>query len=205
MTRRLLRSFFVLAVVFATSLVALHAATPARAATLSSGCAAVNGQSYALSGSGALSLLSGYEYFNGGETINAKLSSSNASQSITLYLFDFGGVAKQASGTSSASVGVPVTTLYTPIVVITNTGSYMLTISCGLGGPGIPTGFVLRTVTCDTAVFDSPDGTPVGSNKITNGQKWFMNSTAKAGKTRSWTEVFLGGTSTAYIWTSCVK
>jgi hypothetical protein len=74
-----------------------------------------------------------------------------------------------------------------------------------VAGPPIPSGFVLKTITCDVAVFDAPGGSPVGSNKIVGGQTWYVNPTPKkdaAGK--SWTEVFVAGYTNGYVPTSCV-
>jgi hypothetical protein len=73
-------------------------------------------------------------------------------------------------------------------------------------GPGIPAGFVLKTVTCDMAVFDSPGGVPVGENRFTTGATWFMNPTPKKdAKGRLWTEVFVGGWQNGWILTSCTQ
>jgi hypothetical protein len=72
-------------------------------------------------------------------------------------------------------------------------------------GPGVPAGFVLKTITCNVAVYDAPGGKPVGSNAITSGQTWYVNPTPKkdaAGK--SWTEVFVAGYSNGFVPTSCV-
>ena len=72
-------------------------------------------------------------------------------------------------------------------------------------GPPIPGSFVLHTITCTVAVFDSPGGNPVGSNVITGGQTWFVNPTPVLDKHgKSWTEVFVGGYINGYIPTSCV-
>jgi hypothetical protein len=75
-------------------------------------------------------------------------------------------------------------------------------------GRAIPTGFVLRTITCDVAVFDSPSGNPVGSNKIINGQTWYINPTPVSVSNNalypSWTEVFVSGTTNGFIPTKCV-
>jgi hypothetical protein len=75
----------------------------------------------------------------------------------------------------------------------------------GAPGPAIPSGFVLKTLTCNVAVFDAPGGKPVGSNAITSGQTWYVNPTPKkdaAGKL--WTEIFVAGYSNGYVPTSCV-
>jgi hypothetical protein len=72
-------------------------------------------------------------------------------------------------------------------------------------GPELPEGFVLKTITCDVAVYDAPGGKPVGSNAIKGGQTWYVNPTPKkdaAGK--SWTEIFVAGFTNGYVPTSCV-
>ncbi len=72
-------------------------------------------------------------------------------------------------------------------------------------GPGIPAGFVLKTITCNVAVYDAPGGKPVGTNAITGGQTWYVNPTPKndaAGK--SWTEIFVAGYNNGFVPTSCV-
>jgi hypothetical protein len=77
--------------------------------------------------------------------------------------------------------------------------------SMDFSGPALPGGFVLKTITCDVAVFDAPGGKPVGSNMIKGGQTWYVNPTPKkdaAGK--SWTEVFVAGYTNGYVPTSCV-
>ena len=72
-------------------------------------------------------------------------------------------------------------------------------------GPPIPAGFVLRTITCDVAVFDTPGGQPVGSNKITAGQSWYVNPKAVTGPSGdSWTEIFVSSETNPFIPTRCV-
>ncbi|MBI5959558.1 MAG: hypothetical protein HY866_12530 [Chloroflexi bacterium] len=73
-------------------------------------------------------------------------------------------------------------------------------------GPGVPNGFVLRMIICNTPVFDSPGGTAVGNNQITAGQTWFVNPTS-ANDTggESWSEVFVGSSTNPYIPAECVN
>ena len=72
-------------------------------------------------------------------------------------------------------------------------------------GAYIPAGFVLRTINCDVAVYDSAGGSPVGSNAITSGQTWFVNATpVKAADGTLWTEIFVSGFNNGFIPTSCV-
>jgi hypothetical protein len=72
-------------------------------------------------------------------------------------------------------------------------------------GYPIPSGFVLRTITCDTAVYDVAGGTPVSGAAITAGQTWFVNPTPVTAAGRAWTEVFLAGPHNAFIPASCVS
>jgi hypothetical protein len=69
----------------------------------------------------------------------------------------------------------------------------------------IPSGFVLRTITCDTAVYADPAGSLVSGAAITAGQTWFINpTTVTGGDGQPWTEIFLAGVHTAYIPTACI-
>lgn len=74
-------------------------------------------------------------------------------------------------------------------------------------GPGIPSGFVLRTITCDVPVYATPAGMPVaGGAAIRAGQTWFVNPTPINGADgRQWTEIFAAGFINGYIPTACVS
>ncbi len=70
----------------------------------------------------------------------------------------------------------------------------------------VPSGFVLRTITCDVAVYSSAGGTPVGDNKVTAGQTWFVSTTpVQAADGQSWTEIFVAGLIDGFVPTSCVQ
>jgi hypothetical protein len=72
-------------------------------------------------------------------------------------------------------------------------------------GPARPDNFVLKTIGCTVPVYDSPAGKPIGDNKITSGQTWFVNPTPVAGKDgQKWTEIFVGSYLNGYIPTRCV-
>jgi len=75
-----------------------------------------------------------------------------------------------------------------------------------VGGRGIPSGFVLKTITCDTAVYDAPAGRPLATGEaLKAGQTWFVNpSPIKGADGKSWTEFFPSGNTDAYIPTACV-
>ena len=109
-------------------------------------------------------------------------------------------------GTQTAHMPIPANTPITVTVYFEGTTS-SVTYFCDSfhEGPYVPNGFVLRTITCNTAVFDMPGGQAVGDNRIVAGQTWFVNpeSVADALGT-AWTEIYVSGASDAYIWTSCV-
>lgn len=76
-------------------------------------------------------------------------------------------------------------------------------------GPPVPSGFVLRTITCDVAVFNAPDGIPLPTGeKIKAGQTWFVNPESVAVTTNDlypeWTEIFTSSVVNGYIPTACV-
>jgi len=72
--------------------------------------------------------------------------------------------------------------------------------------PSIPSGFVLRTITCHTPVFNMPGGSALSSGeRVTAGQTWFVSPNAvKDIKGRAWTEIFNSGWSNGFIPTACV-
>ena len=73
------------------------------------------------------------------------------------------------------------------------------------GGSGVPANFVIRGINCTVAVFNTPDGTPVGSNTLLKGQNWFVNPVPIRGKFRRlWTEVYVSGPIDGFIPTRCV-
>ncbi len=73
----------------------------------------------------------------------------------------------------------------------------------GVPGPGSPVGFVLRVITCNTALFNL-EGNPIGSNAVKAGQSFFINSTTKTIKGKSYTELFAGSYSNGFVPTSCI-
>lgn len=73
-------------------------------------------------------------------------------------------------------------------------------------GPGLPSGFVLKTITCDVAVFDSPGGKPVGSNQVKAGQTWYVSPAAQTdGAGEDWIEIFVSGFTNGYVPSRCVN
>ena len=93
--------------------------------------------------------------------------------------------------------------------------AYYLTYDCTTGAtlaqgmiaqaPPIPTGFVLRTITCDTPVYDTAGGSPLATGQtVTVGQTWFVSPTATAAEGTNWTEIFNNGVSNGFIPTACI-
>ncbi len=78
---------------------------------------------------------------------------------------------------------------------------------CGIfGGVPTPPDFVLRTVLCDTAVYDTPGGAPVGDNAVTTGQTWFASTTPEMAPDGSaWVAIFVSGEKSPYIPAQCVR
>jgi hypothetical protein len=72
-------------------------------------------------------------------------------------------------------------------------------------GAPIPGGFVLRTITCDTPVYDTAGGSPLSTGeKVTAGQSWFVSPTPQVVGATSWTEIFNAGLLDGFIPTACV-
>lgn len=77
--------------------------------------------------------------------------------------------------------------------------------TCKYAAQPIPTGFMQYNVVCNSPVYDQPAGQPVGSNAVTAGQTWYVNpKPVKGSDGKQWSEIFLGGSNTAFIPTSCV-
>lgn len=68
----------------------------------------------------------------------------------------------------------------------------------------IPESYVLRTITCDTEVYDAAGGSSLPGLLIKAGQTWFVNPKPNKVDGVPWTRIFLGGRHTAWIPTACV-
>jgi hypothetical protein len=69
----------------------------------------------------------------------------------------------------------------------------------------IPPGFLQHHIVCDTPVYDTPGGTPVGDNMVTAGQAWHTSPNPEPGPDgQNWTAIHVGGSLPGYIPTSCV-
>ncbi|MEP7290466.1 MAG: hypothetical protein ABI835_01730 [Chloroflexota bacterium] len=74
------------------------------------------------------------------------------------------------------------------------------------GAAGIPAGFVFRTIICDTPVYNTAAGQPVGDARVTAGQTWFVNpETVDGDDGKSWTEIYVSSTTNPFIPTACVQ
>lgn len=72
-------------------------------------------------------------------------------------------------------------------------------------GPSAPSSFVLRTITCDTPIYQTAGGSPLGTGDLIKaGQTWFINPTPVKVRGIRWTEIFAGGYSRGFIRTKCV-
>ncbi|MBK8031446.1 MAG: hypothetical protein IPK17_18540 [Chloroflexi bacterium] len=72
-------------------------------------------------------------------------------------------------------------------------------------GPAIPEGFVLRTIICETPVYNMVDGQAVAGSVILAGQTWYVDPTPVAGSDGElWTEIFTAGWVNGFISTDCI-
>jgi hypothetical protein len=75
-----------------------------------------------------------------------------------------------------------------------------------LGAPGIPDGFVFASIICNTPVYNTPAGQPVGDAAVTAGQTWYVNPKPVDGDDgKQWTEIYVSSTTNPYIPTACVQ
>ncbi|HRE49354.1 MAG TPA: hypothetical protein PLD47_16640 [Aggregatilineales bacterium] len=84
---------------------------------------------------------------------------------------------------------------------------YSLMVFDGTGaGPGVPSGYVLLTMTCDMAVFDMPGGNPVGNNRVKSGQTFYTNPKTKLDANgESWTQIFVSSRIDPWVPSRCVN
>ncbi|MBX3080121.1 MAG: hypothetical protein KF716_00715 [Anaerolineae bacterium] len=154
--------------------------------------------------------------FEAGETYTFTMT-ANAGSSITWRVVaDPGGATTLAgpvvtTGTSTLTYTMPASGqpggIGFYVDAVTGTGGSVAT-SCnagGFAGRPIPSNFVLRTITCNVAVYDSAGGQPVGANAIKAGQTWYVNPTpVKDFSGKQWTEIYVSGTTNGFIPTQCV-
>jgi hypothetical protein len=130
--------------------------------------------------------------------INPSSYSVAANTSITVSITTYNGL-NQSGGISYVSTAV--INCSTGIASSVSGGS-----PAGNFGVGVPSGFVLHTITCTIAVYDSAGGGPVSGTKIISGQTWFVNPTpVRDAKGEHWTEIFVGGPIDGFIPTTCVN
>jgi hypothetical protein len=73
-------------------------------------------------------------------------------------------------------------------------------------GPALPTNFVLHTIICDTALYNTPGGTAINGAQIHAGQTWYVNPTpVEDSNGQLWTAIFVSSFINPYIPTSCVQ
>jgi hypothetical protein len=74
-------------------------------------------------------------------------------------------------------------------------------------GAPIPTDFVLRTIICNTPVYDTAGGSPLPTGEaVTAGQTWYVNPTPVVGTGGTlWTEIFVAGFGNPWVPTACVE
>jgi hypothetical protein len=71
-------------------------------------------------------------------------------------------------------------------------------------GPPIPQGFILRSVICDTPVYDQAGGQPIAGTLITTGQTWYVSPTPVFAAGTAWTEIFTSSYIDGFVPASCV-
>jgi hypothetical protein len=73
-------------------------------------------------------------------------------------------------------------------------------------GPPIPTGYVLKYISCDVAVYSEPDLGRATSARIKAGQTWFVNPTPVTGADgKQWQQIFTSSSPNGYIPSACIK
>ena len=206
MVRRLLVPWLALALV--VSAIVLGSTHPIYA--LSSGCANANFTDSLAS----ISLLG--QDFVAGEHLVVTVSNPTTDTQATLQ------VNSVLEGVLSIAQGQSVTLEYTfpadgtyDVVVATVSALATQQWSCAVAaapstpaqsapGPGIPAGFVLRTITCDTPLYTTPEGSPVpGGAAVTTGQTWYLAPAADE-ENPDWVEGFFGGYTNAWLPAECI-
>jgi hypothetical protein len=216
------RFFFAVLVIGATTL-SVPGSQPAPADAVASGCGAVNGATFTTTVSQAF--ITGPFQFNVGDQVVYNLTFTFSSFTPTVVSVQIGlgqtfspvASATFANSPTSATVAYTFTSAQSTVLGFewgfSGIGSFSphtitTHISCGstiYGGPPIPSGFVLRTITCNTPVYESAGGRAVSTGEaITAGQTWFVSPTPVTVGGTSWTEIFVSGTHNVFIQTSCV-
>jgi hypothetical protein len=121
------------------------------------------------------------------------------------------GLLGAAGGTNSChSIYLTISPENDPGTLSTVLASPLIAKSCfageGFAGPAVPEGWVLRYMTCSTAVYDMPGGQPVGNDAVWAGQSFYVNpDTKKDASGKSWSQVFVSSWISPWIPTSCVS
>lgn len=118
------------------------------------------------------------------------------------FTFVFNSVLVDAS--TAVVYGTSVTTINCAAGVFSATNAF---VPAGgvYGGPGIPSGFVLRTITCDVAVRNAPGGAPIGSDAVKAGQTFYVSpDTTAAPDGELWSQIFVSSSPNPWIPTRCI-
>lgn len=76
----------------------------------------------------------------------------------------------------------------------------------GDSAPPLPSDYVLMNIICDTAVYDTPAGSPVGDGRLLAGQTFYVDPVSVTGSDgNEWTQVFVSSYTNPYIRTSCIN
>ena len=216
------RFLFAVLVIGATALSVLGS-QPAPTDAIASECGAVNGATFSTTANQAF--ITGPFQFNVGDQVvyNLTFTFANFTPTDVSVQISLGppyipvALAVFTNNPTSATVAYTFTAAQSTVLGfewgfsgIGNFSPHTITthISCGstiYGGPPIPSGFVLRTITCNTPVYESAGGRAVSTGEaITAGQTWFVSPTPVTVGGTSWTEIFVSGTPNVFIPTSCV-
>src|SRR5262249_6259857 len=69
----------------------------------------------------------------------------------------------------------------------------------------LPANFVLRTITCDTPLYETAGGQVIpGGAAVPSGQTWYVNPKPVDANGTSWTELFDSSYNNGWLPTSCV-
>lgn len=128
--------------------------------------------------------------------------SGNVTMSITATLTANGSVVGSSTVTVSCSAAGA-----TPVISLNDTygDPPVAGATPRFEGPAIPDTFVLRAITCDMPVLNTPAGIQVGDNLVKAGQTFFVNPVPVEIDGVSYTELFASSRINGYVLTACVN
>ena len=208
------RLFIAVAFVAFLSLLAPQS-QPARAVELSSACAAINGSvADDMGGSLAIFYPGSYSFF-AGETLRVIGEPATEPYYTTIVL----NARRRNRITYNGSAGTTSQVSYTFPTDFTSDGiEFGWTITSGTGtnvravlycfppsapGPSAPVNFVQRRILCDSSIYNTPNGAPVGDNKVTAGQAWYVAPATVTGFP-GWREIFVASYTNGFVKSACV-